>query len=168
MIGSGRRGESQTVLSDLWIFGPDFQKYAPMTHPPQWIQDLTFDATEEIHAFDVLAPVGCHYHETDAQWEVTIFASRTEVVGGPKDGTQTSSNFSLDLQGVSRLLDNVTEFRLQALTVAEADDLGPHVSLIGTRDGHPVWLRILAQAPVNFAPGRIISAYDGHWDEAWM
>tara|TARA_R110002096_G_scaffold258894_1_gene452405 strand:+ start:1445 stop:1930 length:486 start_codon:yes stop_codon:yes gene_type:complete len=149
------------------LVATNFQKNAPMTQPPQWIQDLTYDATEEIHAFDVLAPVGCHYHQIDSQWEVTIFASRTEVVGGPKDGTQTSSNFSLNLNGVYKLLDDVTEFRWQALPVDEADDLGPHVSLVGTRDGHPVWLRILAQAPVNFEPGRFISAYDGNWDEAW-
>lgn len=139
-----------------------------MTQPPQWIQDLTHDATQAMHAFDVLAPVGCHYHRSDTQWEVTIFASRTEIVGGPKDGTQTSSNFSLDLHKVAKLLDDVVEFRWQALPVDEADDLGPHVSLVGTRDGNPVWLRILAESPDEFAPGRIVTAYDGNWEEAWV
>ncbi len=138
-----------------------------MTQPPQWIQELTQDVTAEIHAFDVLSPIGCHYFETDQCCEVTIFASRSEIVGGPKDGQQTSSNFSLDLNGLSKLLDDVSEIRWQALPIDANDDLGPHVSVIGRRDGHDVWLRILAEAPPGFEPGRIIWAYDGTWEEAW-
>ncbi len=138
-----------------------------MSQPPPWIQELTEDVTAGMHAFDVLSPIGCHYHQTERFWEVTIFASRTEIVGGPKDGTQTSSKFSLDLQGVSRLLDDVTEMHWQALPLDGDDDLGPHISLVGRRAGNEVWLRILAEAPPRFEPGRIIWAYDGTSEEAW-
>lgn len=139
-----------------------------MSHStPQWIQDLTHAVTEEIYPFDILSPVGCHYHRGETQWEVTIFASSTELIGGPRDGLRTSSKFSLNLTGVHGILDRVTEFRWQPLYVGEGDELGPHISLEGSYDGHELWLRILSEAPADMDPGRIVWANEGRWEEVW-
>ena len=152
---------------DTKILNVSRMKPPSMSCPPQWIQDLTRAVAEHIYSFDVLSPVGCHFYKVESQWEVTIFASSTEVVGGPKDGMRTSSNFSLDLYKVHKVLDDVSEFRWQPLSLGDEDELGPHISLEGTREGHEIWLRILSEAPADIEPGRIIWAYDGRMEQVW-
>ena len=73
-----------------------------MSTPPDWLNQLANAAAEEIEGLDVLAPLGCHYHDADGVWEVTLFASLTEVVGGAKDGVLRRSKFSVDLLQLSR------------------------------------------------------------------
>lgn len=55
------------------------------TAPPDWLAAFANAVASRIHSHDVLllAPLGCHYQLIENIWEVTIFASKTEVIGGP-------------------------------------------------------------------------------------
>lgn len=140
-----------------------------MTSPPEWLLELTNRTTAEIAAFDVLSPLGCHYFRDERKdvWEVTVFASSTEIIGGERDGEHTHSRFALDLRQMSALLDELWSFHWQALPLGPDDDLGPHVSLEGRHAGHHVWLRILASPPKHFEPGRYINVYERSIDDLW-
>ncbi len=140
-----------------------------MSLPPAWLSDLADCVAEQFYATDVLAPLGCHYHHNRPldQWEVTLFASRTEVVGGKLDGVTTTSGFSLDLKPIFRMFDEVINFHWQTVSMGPDDDLGPHVSIEGQNEGHSVWLRVLATPPAQFDTGRTLNAYSMRLEDAW-
>lgn len=134
--------------------------------PPQWLAELTTVALKAFHSHNPLAPVGCHFHSNDqngaAQWEVTLFVSSTEIYGGALDGQCAYSRFMVDLKELVMAFDAVESCYWQAQTMADDDQLGPHVGVEGQFQGRSVWLRITAQPPDQFESGQV---FDHHADE---
>jgi hypothetical protein len=122
---------------------------------------------EILEPVDLLSPIGCHFHREDDIWEVTLFASHTEVVGGERDGARVRSRFCLNLLRVQEVFAQVQSLHWQAHGLGAQDDLGPHVSLEGIYAGQRVWLRILAQPPRSFPSGRRANVYDLAWEDVW-
>ncbi len=139
-----------------------------LPHLP-WINELAEAVLARILPIDSLAPVGCHhfFNSETAQHEVTIFASKTEILGGADDGRQQDSPFCLDLKGLLTLFATVDEFVWQTTPVHEEDDLGAHISLEGTYRDKPVWLRILAEAPPQFENGRVFDTLSACVKNLW-
>ncbi len=140
-----------------------------MVSPPSWITALSNQLVSEMMPVDLLSPVGCHFfHEplTD-QWEITLFASATEIVGGEFDGNTQSSKFTVDIIAVSNVLDEVTGVHWQNLSISPEDDLGPHLSIEGRYRDFIVWIRILATAPAQFEHGRRLSVYEMKIEDLW-
>lgn len=140
-------------------------------HPPSWLSRFGDLATRAFHSTDRLAPVGCHFHlheEADPpQWEVTLFVSSTEIYGGAFDGQRAVSRFMLDLSELKETFDVIENFYWQAQTMAEDDQLGPHIGVEGTFEGHSVWLRVTAEPPSDFQPGRAIDLYENKLHDRW-
>ena len=136
--------------------------------PPTWLNELANEVASHLYAVDLLSPLGCHVYRNQAldQWELTLFASRTRVVGGQYDGREIVSEFSADIAGIVRLFDNVSELHWHALAGA-TDELGTHISLEGHLNRKNVWLRITAEPPVRFEPGRTAHAYNLRLEEHW-
>jgi len=120
-----------------------------------------------MHAHDVLAPIGCHYHQEDDVWEVTLFASRTEVVGGEKDGLRFPSRFILDVKGLIELFSSVEAVEWQALPQGTDDEIGANLAVLGTYCGEHVCLRIPAEAPQRFDVGRVANVYEMRFVNIW-
>lgn len=131
------------------------------------MQSLADEVGSYIRPVDVLAPLGCHYCEIDGVWEITLFASQTEIVGGPKDGGMRPSRFHVELIGLAAIFDEVESAYWQAQQLGENDDLGPHVGVEGVYAGHRVWLRIPAVAPSRFPAGRHAVVQPETWEELW-
>lgn len=138
-----------------------------MPAPPAWLKKLADDVALQISPSEVLSPIGCHFCCVEGVWEVTLFASSTQIVGGKRDGVLRSSRFNVDLRAISDLFARVDSVQWQALPLGPTDELGPHVSLEGTYEGNPVWLRILSKAPKRFKPGRRAVVYEAAWEEIW-
>lgn len=138
-----------------------------MPSPPEWLKELADAAARLMMPIDLLSPIGCHFCCIDGTWEVSLFASNTQVVGGKLDGVLRASRFDLDLKAVLDLFSEVSRFSWQALALTRDDELGPHVSLDGTYAGNTVWLRILARPPKRFDPGRRAIVYEPAWEETW-
>lgn len=138
-----------------------------MPSPPGWLKSLANSVAVQMTPVEQLSPIGCHYCQVDGIWEVTIFASKTHIVGGKMDGLMRPSKFHVDLRGVMNLLTEVREVHWQPLPMGPEDELGSHLSIEGTYDGQPVWLRILARAPKRFKPGRRAIVYELQWEEVW-
>ncbi len=140
-----------------------------MTHPPIWLAETANRVAAQFHSAEALAPVGCHYFYDEEQsvWEVTIFVSGTETLGGEKDGRRTHSRFSVSIVGVSKLFSEIREFSWQAVSLGEDDDLGPHLSVEGLIGPHPIWLRITARPPEPFEPGRIADVSRRGFQDLW-
>src|SRR6185369_1527031 len=103
-----------------------------MVSPPEWLSQFVNAVAQHIHAHDLLSPLGCHFHEHSGVWEVTLFASRTEIVGGPEDGRSPESNFNLNIGGVLPLFSRVDAIEWQAQSLGQNDELGPHLSISGS------------------------------------
>lgn len=139
--------------------------------PPKWLGELASLATRAFHSQSQLAPVGCHIHRNDegetTQWEVTLFVSSTEVYGGAQDGQCAFSRFMVDLRDLMAAFDVVESCYWQAQTMAEDDQLGPHVGVEGLFQGHSVWLRITAEPPNEFEPGRVFDQFANELQNRW-
>jgi hypothetical protein len=138
-----------------------------MNHTPDWMRSFADAVAAQLQAVDVLPPVGCHVHRTEEAWEMTVFASATEVIGGSRDGEIRASRFHVDVLGVCQLFDEISGIAWQTQRLGPWDDLGAHLAIEGQVHGEPVWLRIPAVAPKPFEPGRLAHALTQQWEEVW-
>jgi hypothetical protein len=138
-----------------------------MPHPPDWLKELADAAALLMMPTDIMAPIGCHFCCAEGTWEIALFASSTQIVGGQHDGEVRRSRFCLDVQALGKLLSEVREVMWQAHSEGSQDELGPHVALSGKHSGHDVCLRILAFPPKRFASGRNAIVYTPAWEETW-
>lgn len=140
-----------------------------MSTPPDWLERLSTQVLEFILPVDLLAPVGCHsyYVESADKWEIALFASRTEIVGGPADGKETVSKFTVDVLGLSQLFTALQCVEWQTHRVGDEDELGSHLCIDGFYEGAPVCLRLLAESPPQFQPGRLIYFDEQRIENVW-
>ncbi|MCH2203664.1 MAG: hypothetical protein MK102_16980 [Fuerstiella sp.] len=136
---------------------------------PEWLQWFADAAAQAILDKSAHAPIGCHYYYDDErnEWEVTLFVSDTEVVGGPCDGTVIPCPIQLDVLLAMELFDKMPRTYWQSETILEDEDFNQHLSFEGLVRGHHVWLRILAQAPKQAGSGRLLHAETGELEELW-
>lgn len=137
--------------------------------PHDWLERLASAVGRVFYAQEPLAPLGCHVHqESDHEpGEVTLFVSGTELLGGPRDGQVSVSKFMLDLRALIELFEDVESCYWQAHTMAEDDQLGPHLGIEGQFEGHAVWLRVTANPPSQFGPGRVINTVTNQIVNSW-
>ncbi len=138
-----------------------------MHTPPEWISELANLLASRMDLMDPLTPLGCHYHCSDGVWEITLFASRTEVFGGAFDGGSFTSCFQMDLMEIASLLDEVEQIYWQPVRIAKEDDLGSHIGIVGTYQGEQVWLRVTAQQPDRFEAGLVADIFSMQFEERW-
>src|SRR5262249_23021909 len=138
-----------------------------MPSPPEWLRELADAAALLMSPVDVMAPIGCHFCFVEGTWEVTLFASNTQIVGGKKDGVLRPSRFHVDVLAMMQLLTEVHDITWQPLAVAVDDELGPHIVISGLCGENDVSLQILARAPRRFEPGRRAIIYEHSFEENW-
>lgn len=138
-----------------------------MSHQPDWLRTFADAVAAHLHAVELLPPIGCHVHHHPEGWEVTLFASATEVVGGRRDGKVRTARFHVDVLAICQLFDEVSGIAWQTHRLGPSDELGAHLVVDGQVHGEPVSLRIPAVAPKMFAPGRIAHALTEQWEEVW-
>jgi hypothetical protein len=153
------------TADDLVIARPMIEHHMPA--PPEWLSDFANAVAAHVHPMDVLAPLGCHYHHDVTGWEITLFASRTEIVGGPRDGQLRPSRFGVDLLGLCSVFTNIQSLQWQAHRFGSRDEIGPHIAVEGDYCGQRIWLRVPAAAPEQFPPGRHAATNSSQWEEVW-
>lgn len=137
--------------------------------PPAWLRWFSNDAARGIIADEFHAPIGCHFfhNAADDEWEVTVFVSATEIVGGPMDGKKLPLQVQLDIVHVMNLFDETPAVHWQSDAIAEDDELAQHISFEGMARGHRVWLRVLRDPPEGTGPGRLLHTSDGEMETLW-
>src|SRR4051812_35703683 len=73
---------------------------ARMGSPPDWLSHFASAVTRNILSHDLLPPLGCHFVDSAEVCEVTIFAARTEIVGGSEDGQTTDARLFIDVKAL--------------------------------------------------------------------
>ncbi|MBW3541898.1 MAG: hypothetical protein KY476_16640 [Planctomycetes bacterium] len=140
-----------------------------MLDPSDWLRELAEAAAGCLRPADVAAPLGCHVYHNRArdEWELTLFFAATQIVGGPFDGRTTVSKFTADIAALQDVFDEVRVVGWQNARLGSDDALGPQLSIEGTYRGCEVWLRIPANPPERFAPGRLAHAYELRLEDVW-
>ena len=114
-----------------------------------------------------MRPLGCHVCEAEEAWEVTLFVSRTEVLGGEFDGEIVPGRFVADVVGILSVLDQVETCWWQPQSAGSDDDLGPHLSIEGRHAGHAVWVRVTSEQPMPIESGRVANVLNGVIERRW-
>ena len=135
--------------------------------PPGWLKELADSAALLMMPADVIAPIGCHYCRAEGAWEISLFPSSTQIVGGGRDGETRRSRFTLDIKALTSLFAAISSASWQAHALATDDEIGPHLAIEGKYGEEDVLLRILAFPPKRFASGRRAIVYAPLWEETW-
>lgn len=138
-----------------------------MPGQPHWLTEFANRACECVIAIETAPPIGCHVHREDDTWEVSLFLSPTEIVGGPHDGERLACLFVVDALQAAALFDIVESSWWQPHPVASDDELGSHLRITGYIGGHRVELRILAEAPPQVGAGLLANTLDKSFVDMW-
>ncbi|SFH70165.1 hypothetical protein [Planctomicrobium piriforme] len=138
-----------------------------MPAQPQWLSEFVEGVCGCLHAVEELPPIGCHYIHADQTWEVSIFISPTELVGGEHDGERLSCLYVVDVVDLMHVFDVVESASWQPLALNETDELKSHLAVSGYFQGNSIWLRILAETPERYDPGRFIDLNSGRIVDTW-
>ena len=107
--------------------------------PEEWLDDLVEAVAGNMTDESGPGTLGSRYREEDGCWEILIYPTPVELVGGAEDGEIVAPGFSLDLDGLRSLFERVNDFSWQALGLNYS--VGPHVSIEGVYQGHEVWCK---------------------------
>jgi|GEM_PF-1024819 len=118
---------------------------------PEWLDGLVLAVGRTIEPDGMIGPLGVIYRVEENYWEVDVFPSPVELVGGAEDGAVVSPAYSLDIELLRKVLTRVDDTGWNVAGWAEGD--GPFVWIEGSYQGHEIYLRVLAQAPEGEEPG---------------
>src|SRR2546427_4159304 len=81
-----------------------------MPRVPKWLKSLVDEVGANIEAHDPSGPLTFLYGEDAGTWEVTVYLTPVELVGGAVDGEIVSPGFSLDLDACAAPSSGSTPF----------------------------------------------------------
>jgi hypothetical protein len=116
-----------------------------------WLDGLYEAVAGCVEADSPMGPLGLRYRVEDGFWEVWVYPTPVELVGGAFDGKVVAPGFTLDLEEMRSAFDSVVAFSWNALALNWPE--GPHVSIEGVFQGREVYLQVLAYAPEGEEPG---------------
>jgi len=116
-----------------------------------WLGSLLEAVSASLEPESPMGPLALRSGEEEGFWEVDVYPSPVELLGGADDGALAFPPFSLDLEQL-----RVTFARIDSTgwnSFGWYDEEGPFVWIEGSFQGHDVFLRVLAQAPEGEDPG---------------
>ena len=131
-----------------YFFGP---KSNAQNVPEVWLHGLVEAVAGCMMADSPTGPLGYRYGEDDGLWQIDLYPTPVELVGGAADGEVVAPGFSLDIEELLGLFDRIDAMAWQSLGFPGGE--GPHVSVEGVYEGHEVFVQVLAYAPDDEEPG---------------
>jgi hypothetical protein len=142
----------------LFFHGPESAEDA--ADDDAWLDMLLDTVAACVEAESPMGPLGIRYGEENNFWEVCIYPTPVELLGGAHDGEVVVPGFSLDLEQLHSAFDSITAFGWNALGLNWPEC--PHISIEGVFQGREVYLQVLAYAPENAEPGLKLDATRRH------
>jgi hypothetical protein len=119
---------------------------------PDWLEDLIEAVAGCMEVDEPMGSLGYRWHDEDGDfWEIDLYPTPIELVGGAVDGAIVDPGYSLDLAALQEVFE-----RIDALywnTHGYHGSEPPFVSLEGIYEGREVYLRVLSAAPDGEEPG---------------
>ncbi|MEM9092175.1 MAG: hypothetical protein AAGC93_26000 [Cyanobacteria bacterium P01_F01_bin.53] len=118
-----------------------------------WLESLADLVCISVEAYSAMGPFGFRYRQDDEDWELIVYPTPVELMGGSEDGALVHSGFSLDIQFLLSRFEQVTAVQWLTHDFGVSEPEGPQLSIEGIYQGHNIWLRVLAEPPPNEPPG---------------
>lgn len=131
-----------------------------MLHAPVWMESRIDVVCGCMEAHNVMGPLGFRWSEEEQVWEIIVYPTPIELVGGAADGELVSPGFSLNVQELQSNFDEVAEVNWRAHDFGPQDPDGPQISIEGVYQGRDVYLTVLSEAPENEEPGLKLDTID--------
>ena len=119
--------------------------------PEAWLDELVEEVAGCMTADSPMGPLGYRYGDDDGPWQIDLYPTPVELIGGAVDGEVVDPGFSLDIEQLRGLFDRIDFVAWQSLGFPGGE--GPHVSIEGVYQGHDVFIQVLAYAPDDEEPG---------------
>ena len=126
------------------------------TEDDDWLNSLLEEVGSCMEPDSPMGPLGLRYREEEGFWEVWLYPTPVELVGGKHDGEVVVPGFSLDLEQLRECFDSVVSCHWNALGLNYPE--GPHVAIEGVFQGREVYLQVLAYEPEGEEPGLKLDA----------
>jgi hypothetical protein len=117
----------------------------------EWLDELLDAVSACVEADSPMGPLRLRSWEEEGFWEIWIYPTAVEVVGGVHDGAVVVPGFRLDLEQLREVFDSLVAFGWNALGLNDTE--GPHIYVEGVVEGREVYLQVLAYAPEDEEPG---------------
>ncbi len=118
---------------------------------PEWLDSLLEAVGASLEPESPMGPSALRFRQEEDFWEVDVYSTPVELVGGADDGALVSAPFSLDFEQLRAAFARIDSTGWNAH--GWYNDDGPFVWVEGSFQGHDVFLRVLAQAPEGEDPG---------------
>lgn len=122
-------------------------------NPPDWMESLVDEVADCMEPHNAMGPLGYRWHEEDQFFTIAVYPLPIELVGEAVEGEMVSPGFSLNIQELSFVFDELEDIYWCGQPLGPNDLEGPHVSFEGVYQGHPIYLAILSDAPEDEEPG---------------
>jgi len=119
--------------------------------PDLWLREFAETVAANMTADSAMGPLGYRYREEEGFWEIDIYPTPVELIGGAVDGEVVSPGFAVDLEGLRAMFERVEAFSWQSLGLAPGE--GPYVAIKGSYQGREVYIQLFAYAPEDEEPG---------------
>jgi hypothetical protein len=116
-----------------------------------WLDSLLEAVGASLEPESPMGPLALRSREEEGFWEVDIYPTPVELLGGADDGALVSAPFSMDFEQLRATFARIDSTGWNAY--GWYNDDGPFVWVEGSFQGHDVFLRVLAQAPEGEGPG---------------
>jgi hypothetical protein len=116
-----------------------------------WLGEFVETVAGQITADGPMGPLKIESYEEDGFWEVVIYPTPVELIGGAQDGEVVIPGFSLDLEGLRVGFESVTAMGWHSLGLPPYE--GPYAFIEGVFAGRMVYLQVLAYPPEDEQPG---------------
>src|SRR6185312_7982378 len=118
---------------------------------PDWLKILLDLVADCIEVESPAGPLGARWGQDGDSWQVTIYPTPVELVGGAVDGEVVAPGFSVDLERLREAFTRLDAFGWNALGLQGPDR--PYIYLEGDFLARELLLRVLAHAPPDEGPG---------------
>lgn len=129
---------------------------ADVAQPNAWLAQLVDQIAALITLDSPAGPLGYRYREEDGFWEISVYLTPVELVGGAVDGEVVLPGFQLDLLELQALFDEIVDFGWDGLGLCRVE--GPLIWVEGVFQGREVYVTVLARAPEDEEPGAKVEA----------
>jgi len=120
---------------------------------PDWLQTLIADLAELFEPAEDVARAGFECQPTENGWEVGLFLSRVEIVGGRYDGKAELCQFSYNLQALRSHFEEISKLQMTALPKADREEAVSFVEVRGKVQQTDVSLKIYSIPPQDAGIG---------------
>ena len=118
-----------------------------MSHPSDWLETMVDAAVGCMEAHSATGSFGHRYSQENDPTTVLLYPTPVELVGGEEDGVRVVSGFTLDIQTLISVFEEVIEIQWESRAFYPSNPSGAKVAITAFYQGHLVWMNILAEPP---------------------